>query len=221
MPGPSLLQAGAPAEPALPGPCPGQPQCPASWALGQCADGPAQECHRPCSGPATPTLRDITLLQSTLIPNALAEQRARLLRGMPFDLPWTPAFPASSPLTNPPPSQVVFSLASGNIAGAFEIVTTNDSIGEVFVARPLDREELDHYILKVGTGPPRVTGDRPGERLTHQYALVVSQLPCCQQLPWGRQHLRATSMSAASVGEGVLGGAPEPEQEQQRRLSLP
>ncbi|XP_065749995.1 cadherin-23-like [Phocoena phocoena] len=45
--------------------------------------------------------------------------------------------------------QVVFSLASGNIAGAFEIITTNDSIGEVFVARPLDREELDHYILKL------------------------------------------------------------------------
>jgi protocadherin-15 len=46
---------------------------------------------------------------------------------------------------------VVFSLASGNIARSFEIITTNDSIGEVFVARPLDREELDHYILKVGT----------------------------------------------------------------------
>lgn len=45
--------------------------------------------------------------------------------------------------------QVVFSLASGNIAGAFEIITSNDSIGEVFVAKPLDREELDHYILKV------------------------------------------------------------------------
>jgi hypothetical protein len=47
--------------------------------------------------------------------------------------------------------QVVFSLASGNIAGAFEIITSNDSIGEVFVAKPLDREELDHYILKVST----------------------------------------------------------------------
>lgn len=45
--------------------------------------------------------------------------------------------------------QVIFSLASGNIAGAFEIITSNDSIGEVFVAKPLDREELDHYILKV------------------------------------------------------------------------
>lgn len=47
--------------------------------------------------------------------------------------------------------QVVFSLATGNIAGAFEIITSNDSIGEVFVAKPLDREELDHYILKVST----------------------------------------------------------------------
>lgn len=50
---------------------------------------------------------------------------------------------------------MVFSLASGNIAGAFDIVTTNDSVGEVFVARPLDREELDHYILKVGTALPQ------------------------------------------------------------------
>lgn len=49
---------------------------------------------------------------------------------------------------------MVFSLASGNIDGAFEIVTTNDSIGEVYVARPLDREELDHYILKVRPGTP-------------------------------------------------------------------
>ena len=48
---------------------------------------------------------------------------------------------------------MVFSLASGNIAGAFEIVTTNNSIGEIFVARPLDREELDQYILKVGSNP--------------------------------------------------------------------
>lgn len=46
-----------------------------------------------------------------------------------------------------------FSLVSGNIARAFEIVTTNDSIGEIFVARPLDREELDRYILKVGSNP--------------------------------------------------------------------
>uniref|UniRef100_A0A8C6RT94 Cadherin-23 n=1 Tax=Nannospalax galili TaxID=1026970 RepID=A0A8C6RT94_NANGA len=56
--------------------------------------------------------------------------------------------------------QVVFSLASGNIGGAFEIITSNDSIGEVFVARPLDREELDHYILQVvasdhGTPPQK------------------------------------------------------------------
>lgn len=41
------------------------------------------------------------------------------------------------------------------MAGAFDIVTTNDSVGEVFVARPLDREELDHYILKVGTALPQ------------------------------------------------------------------
>lgn len=60
---------------------------------------------------------------------------------------------------------MVFSLASGNIAGAFDIVTTNDSIGEVFVARPLDREQLDRYILKVGTAPlPGISVDHPEER---------------------------------------------------------
>uniref|UniRef100_I3M2D2 Cadherin-23 n=1 Tax=Ictidomys tridecemlineatus TaxID=43179 RepID=I3M2D2_ICTTR len=40
------------------------------------------------------------------------------------------------------------------------VITSNDSVGEVFVARPLDREELDLYILKVmasdrGTPPRR------------------------------------------------------------------
>ncbi|XP_065527088.1 cadherin-23 isoform X2 [Lathamus discolor] len=55
--------------------------------------------------------------------------------------------------------QVTFSLASGNIGRAFEIRTTNSTYGEVFVARPLDRELLDHYTLRIqasdGGVPPR------------------------------------------------------------------
>lgn len=71
--------------------------------------------------------------------------------------------------------QVVFSLASGNIAGAFEIITSNDSIGEVFVAKPLDREELDHYILKVSTHWLCLDHSRPlGRECTSQNTLVVS-----------------------------------------------
>lgn len=92
--------------------------------------------------------------------------------------------PCFLPLILSPPSQVVFSLASGNIAGAFEIVTTNDSIGELFVASPLDREELDHYILKVSTGPLG-GGGRPEEYVAHQRTLVLT-LPPCHQMLWGR-----------------------------------
>ncbi|XP_061303855.1 cadherin-23 isoform X3 [Pezoporus flaviventris] len=55
--------------------------------------------------------------------------------------------------------QVTFSLASGNMGRAFEIRTTNSTYGEVFVARPLDRELLDHYTLRIqasdGGVPPR------------------------------------------------------------------
>ncbi|NXF31776.1 CAD23 protein, partial [Nyctibius bracteatus] len=55
--------------------------------------------------------------------------------------------------------QVTFSLMSGNIGRAFEIRTTNNTYGEVFVARLLDRELLDHYTLRIqasdGGVPPR------------------------------------------------------------------
>uniref|UniRef100_A0A8C3PLZ9 Cadherin-23 n=1 Tax=Calidris pygmaea TaxID=425635 RepID=A0A8C3PLZ9_9CHAR len=55
--------------------------------------------------------------------------------------------------------QVTFSLTSGNIGRAFEIRTTNNTYGEVFIARPLDRELLDHYTLRIqasdGGVPPR------------------------------------------------------------------
>ncbi|KAJ6657753.1 hypothetical protein lerEdw1_001940 [Lerista edwardsae] len=55
--------------------------------------------------------------------------------------------------------QVTFSLVSGNIGRAFEIRTTNGTYGEVFVARPLDRELIEHYTLKIQAAdrgvPPR------------------------------------------------------------------
>ncbi|KAM5240458.1 cadherin-23 isoform 2-T2 [Hipposideros larvatus] len=92
--------------------------------------------------------------------------------------------------------QVVFSLASGNIAGAFEIVTTNDSVGEVFVAKPLDREELDHYILKIvasdcGTPP------RKKDRILQVTILDVNDNPPVIESPFGYN---------VSVNENVGGG---------------
>ncbi|XP_027244112.1 cadherin-23 isoform X6 [Cricetulus griseus] len=92
--------------------------------------------------------------------------------------------------------QVVFSLASGNIAGAFEIVTSNDSIGEVFVAKPLDREELDHYILKVvasdcGTPP------RKKDHILQVTILDVNDNPPVIESPFGYN---------VSVNENVGGG---------------
>ncbi|XP_019363367.1 PREDICTED: cadherin-23 isoform X2 [Gavialis gangeticus] len=45
--------------------------------------------------------------------------------------------------------QVTFSLISGNIGHVFEIHTTNNTYGEVFVAKPLDRELLDRYTLRI------------------------------------------------------------------------
>ncbi|NXE47806.1 CAD23 protein, partial [Casuarius casuarius] len=52
--------------------------------------------------------------------------------------------------------QVTFSLTSGNVGRAFEIRTTNGTYGEVLLARPLDRELLDHYslVLDVNDNPP-------------------------------------------------------------------
>ncbi|ETE62569.1 Cadherin-23, partial [Ophiophagus hannah] len=46
-------------------------------------------------------------------------------------------------------SPVVFSLVLGNIGRAFEIRTTNSTYGEVFVARPLDRELIERYTLQI------------------------------------------------------------------------
>ncbi|XP_017710006.1 PREDICTED: cadherin-23 [Rhinopithecus bieti] len=92
--------------------------------------------------------------------------------------------------------QVVFSLASGNIAGAFEIVTTNDSIGEVFVARPLDREELDHYILKV-VASDRGTPPQKKDHILQVTILDVNDNPPVIESPFGYN---------VSVNENVGGG---------------
>uniref|UniRef100_F6XLQ0 Cadherin-23 n=1 Tax=Equus caballus TaxID=9796 RepID=F6XLQ0_HORSE len=92
--------------------------------------------------------------------------------------------------------QVVFSLASGNIAGAFEIITTNDSTGEVFVARPLDREELDHYILKV-VASDRGTPPRKKDHILQVTILDVNDNPPVIESPFGYN---------VSVNENVGGG---------------
>ncbi|XP_078201763.1 cadherin-23 isoform X2 [Callithrix jacchus] len=92
--------------------------------------------------------------------------------------------------------QVVFSLASGNIAGAFEIVTTNYSIGEVFVARPLDREELDHYILKV-VASDRGTPPRKKAHILQVTILDINDNPPVIESPYGYN---------VSVNENVGGG---------------
>nr|XP_015102125.1 cadherin-23 isoform X2 [Vicugna pacos] len=92
--------------------------------------------------------------------------------------------------------QVVFSLASGNIAGAFEIITTNDSIGEVFVARLLDREELDHYILKV-VASDRGTPPRKKDHILQVTILDVNDNPPVIESAFGYN---------VSVNENVGGG---------------
>ncbi|KAL1771700.1 cadherin-23 isoform X2 [Sigmodon hispidus] len=92
--------------------------------------------------------------------------------------------------------QVVFSLASGNIGGAFEIVTSNDSIGEVFVAKPLDREERDHYILKV-VASDRGTPPRKKDHFLQVTILDVNDNPPVIESPFGYN---------VSVNENVGGG---------------
>ncbi|XP_062957725.1 cadherin-23 isoform X1 [Cynocephalus volans] len=92
--------------------------------------------------------------------------------------------------------QVVFSLASGNVAGAFEIVTTNDSIGEVFVVKPLDREELDHYILKV-VASDRGTPPQKKNHILQVTILDVNDNPPVIESPFGYN---------VSVNENVGGG---------------
>ncbi|MGH0125783.1 UNVERIFIED_CONTAM: hypothetical protein FKN15_051024 [Acipenser sinensis] len=56
---------------------------------------------------------------------------------------------------------VNFTLVAGNVMEAFEIRTTNNTYGEVYIVRPLDRETIDRYLLTVRAtdngSPPRRT----------------------------------------------------------------
>nr|XP_030131496.3 cadherin-23 isoform X1 [Taeniopygia guttata] len=92
--------------------------------------------------------------------------------------------------------QVTFSLTSGNIGRAFEIRTTNGTYGEVFVARPLDRELLDHYTLRIqasdGGVPPRRK-----EHVLRVNILDVNDNPPVIDSPFGYN---------VSVSENVGGG---------------
>ncbi|XP_026707653.1 cadherin-23 isoform X3 [Athene cunicularia] len=92
--------------------------------------------------------------------------------------------------------QVTFSLASGNIGRVFEIRTTNNTYGEVFVARPLDRELLDHYTLRIqasdGGVPPRRK-----EHTLRVNILDVNDNPPVIESPFGYN---------VSVSENVGGG---------------
>ncbi|XP_067828518.1 cadherin-23-like isoform X2 [Heptranchias perlo] len=57
--------------------------------------------------------------------------------------------------------QVNFTILSGNTNGAFRISTTNRSRGEIYLARRLDREQIDRYVLTIQAFdnglPPRRT----------------------------------------------------------------
>ncbi|MGH0120865.1 UNVERIFIED_CONTAM: hypothetical protein FKN15_024346 [Acipenser sinensis] len=56
---------------------------------------------------------------------------------------------------------VNFTLVAGNVREAFEIRTINNTYGEVYIVRPLDREAIDRYLLTVRAtdngSPPRRT----------------------------------------------------------------
>ncbi|XP_065494665.1 cadherin-23 [Caloenas nicobarica] len=92
--------------------------------------------------------------------------------------------------------QVTFSLTSGNIGRVFEIRTTNNTYGEVFVAQPLDRERLDHYTLWIqasdGGVPPRRK-----EHILRVNILDVNDNPPVIDSPFGYN---------VSVSENVGGG---------------
>ncbi|CAH2321279.1 cadherin-23 isoform X2 [Pelobates cultripes] len=56
---------------------------------------------------------------------------------------------------------VTFSLTAGNIGGLFEIRITNNTVGDIFLVKSLDRELQEQYILKIQASdsgsPPRRT----------------------------------------------------------------
>ncbi|KAM8806282.1 cadherin-23 [Eudromia elegans] len=92
--------------------------------------------------------------------------------------------------------QVTFSLTSGNLGGAFEVRTTNGTYGEVLVARPLDRERLDRYTLRIQAAD----GGQPPRRTEH--SLRVSVLDVNDNAP----ELESPGGYNVSVSENVGGG---------------
>ncbi|XP_074815030.1 cadherin-23 isoform X2 [Natator depressus] len=93
--------------------------------------------------------------------------------------------------------QVTFSLTSGNIGTVFEIRTTNNTYGEVFVGRPLDRELLDHYTLKIQASDSGVPPRRK-EHTLRVNILDVNDNPPIIGNPFGYN---------VSVNENVGGGS--------------
>ncbi|NWX92287.1 CAD23 protein, partial [Nothoprocta pentlandii] len=92
--------------------------------------------------------------------------------------------------------QVTFSLTAGNVGDAFEIRTTNGTYGEVLVARPLDRELLDRYTLRIQAAD----GGSPPRRKEHSLRVTVLDVndnPPVVESPWGYN---------VSVSENVGGG---------------
>ncbi|XP_042313490.1 cadherin-23 isoform X2 [Sceloporus undulatus] len=92
--------------------------------------------------------------------------------------------------------QVAFSLVSGNIGRVFEIRTTNNTYGEVFVARPLDRELIDHYTLKIQASD-RGVPPRRKEHTLRVNILDVNDNPPVIANPYGYN---------VSINENVGGG---------------
>ncbi|KAG6937290.1 cadherin related 23 [Chelydra serpentina] len=92
--------------------------------------------------------------------------------------------------------QVTFSLTSGNIGTVFEVHTTNNTYGEVFVGRPLDRELLDHYTLRIQASDSGVPPRRK-EHTLRVNVLDVNDNPPIIGNPFGYN---------VSVNENVGGG---------------
>ncbi|XP_061491217.1 cadherin-23 isoform X5 [Rhineura floridana] len=92
--------------------------------------------------------------------------------------------------------QVTFSIVSGNIGKAFEIRTTNNTYGEVFVAGPLDREVIEHYTLKIQAADKGVPPRRK-EHTLRVNILDVNDNPPVIANPYGYN---------VSVNENVGGG---------------
>ncbi|XP_062989358.1 cadherin-23-like [Elgaria multicarinata webbii] len=92
--------------------------------------------------------------------------------------------------------QVAFSLVSGNLGRTFEIRTTNNTYGEVFVARPLDRELIEHYTLKIQAAD-RGVPPRRKEHTLRVNILDVNDNPPVIANPYGYN---------VSINENVGGG---------------